>query len=589
MDDLMAAKMTDPTNAQIAEMLDELGDLYELDGAIIHRVVAYRNAAKAVREAPQSVVALARAGRATDLPGVGSVIQEKVLALADTGEIPALAKLRAKFPAGLVAITHLPGLGPKRARRLFDELGVDSPEALRAAAEEHRIRELKGFGPKAEETLLEALASHESDGLQPRVVLDRALAVAEPLVAALRDHPAAVRVELAGSARRMAESVKDLDVIATAIEPLGLARAAAEMPLIESAGTPSESGVRMRTHTGLMVDLRIVEPTQFGNLLQHLTGSKQHNMALRDLAVRRGLHVSEYGVIDDQTGITHHCETEAEVYGLLGMAYIEPELRENRGELEAALDGGAGLPKLVEHGDLVGDLHCHTDASDGTASVEQMAIAAQDAGYEYLAITDHSASMGFGADLTPDQLRAQIEQIRLISIPGIELLAGSEVNILPDGSPDYADELLAELDWVIASVHTSFRMPREQMTQRIVRAIEHPLIDCIGHLSGRKIEHRDPYEFDFEQVLEAAVRTGTMFEINSNPDRRDLNEVHARAAAAAGVPLVINCDAHRVRGFDVARYGIATARRAWLTAEQIANSRPWADLAALRSRVRVAG
>jgi DNA polymerase (family 10) len=581
--------MADPTNAQIAELLDELGDLYELDGAIIHRVVAYRNAAKAVRDAPQSVVALARAGRATELPGVGAIIQEKVLALADTGEIPALAKLRARFPPGLVAITHLPGLGPKRARRLFDELGVDSPEALRAAAEEHRIRELKGFGPKAEEALLEALASQESDGPQPRVVLDRALAVAEPLVAALREHPAAVRVELAGSARRMAESVKDLDVIATAVDPLALARAAAEEPLIESAGTPSEAGVRMRTHTGLMVDLRIVEPAQFGNLLQHLTGSKQHNMALRDFAVRRGLHVSEYGVIDDQTGITHHCETEAEVYDLLGMAYIEPELRENRGELEAALDGGAGLPKLVERGDLVGDLHCHTDASDGTASIEQMASAAHDAGYEYLAITDHSASMGFGADLTPDQLRAQIERIRSIAIPGIELLAGSEVNILPDGSPDYEDELLAELDWVIASVHTSFRMPREQMTQRIVRAIQHPLIDCVGHLSGRKIAHRDPYELDFEQVLAAAVRTGTMFEINANPDRRDLNEVHARAAAAAGVPLVINCDAHRVTGFDVARYGIATARRAWLTAEQIANSRPWADLAALRSRVRVAG
>jgi DNA polymerase (family 10) len=291
-------------------------------------------------------------------------------------------------------------------------------------------------------------------------------------------------------------------------------------------------------------------------------------------------------VLDDATGTTHHCASEAEVYALLGMAYIEPELRENRGELEAAMDGGAGLPQLVEQGDLRGDLHCHTTASDGTASIEQMAIAAREAGYEYLAITDHSATMGFGAEVTAEQLRVQIDTIRELEIPGLELLAGSEVNILPDGSLDYDDELLEQLDWVIASVHTSFRMPREQMTQRIMRAIEHPLVDCIGHLSGRKIELRAPYEFDFEQLLDAAVGTGTMFEINANPDRRDLNEVHARAAAAAGVPIVINCDAHRVGGFEVARYGVATARRAWLSAEQIANARPWVDLAALRSRVR---
>ena len=581
-----ATRAGEPTNAEIARALDELGDLYELDGAIIHRIVAYRNAAKAVRDAPRSVVELAREGRATELPGIGATIQEKVLALADTGEIPALARLRAKFPPGLVALTHLPGLGPKRARRLFDELGVDSPEALRAAAQEHRIRSLKGFGPKAEAALLEALEAQSPDGAQRRVVLSRALSVAEPLIAALREHPAAVQVALAGSARRMTESVKDLDVIASARDRLALARAAAELPLIESAGTPTDSGLRMQTHSGLMVDLRIVEPSQLGNLLQHLTGSKQHNMALRDHAVRRGLHVSEYGVLDDATGITHHCPTEAEVYELLGMAYIEPELRENRGELEAALNGGAGLPRLVELGDLRGDLHCHTSASDGTASLQEMALAARDAGYEYLAITDHSASMGFGADVAPDQLRSQIERIRSLEIPGIELLAGSEVNVLPDGSLDYADELLAELDWVIASVHTSFRMSREQMTRRIVRAIEHPLVDCIGHLSGRKIEHRSPYEFDFDEVLDAAVRTGTLFEINANPDRRDLNEVHARAAAAAGVPLLINSDAHRVGGFEVARYGVATARRAWLTAAQIANSRPWADLAALRSRSR---
>jgi DNA polymerase (family 10) len=310
-------------------------------------------------------------------------------------------------------------------------------------------------------------------------------------------------------------------------------------------------------------------------------------MALRDYAVRRGLHISEYGLLDDSTGVTHRCATEEEVYRLLGMDYIEPELRENRGELEAALSGS--LPELVTVQDLRGDLHCHTTASDGTASLEQMAAAAREAGYEYLCITDHSASMGFGAEVTDEQLLEQIERVRSTEVEGLQLLIGSEVNILPDGSLDYPDELLAQLDWVIASVHTSFRMPADEMTERIVRAIEHPWVDCIGHLSGRKIERRRPYEFDFEAVLDAAVRTGTMFEINASPDRRDLNEVHARAAAAAGVPIVINCDAHRVRGFEVARYGVATARRAWLSPAQIANCRPWTELADLRKRARVAG
>lgn len=590
--------MADPTNTEIAAALDELGDLYELDGAVIHRIVAYRNAAKAVRDASVSVAALAREGRATSLPGIGATIQEKVNALTATGEIPALVKLRAKFPAGLVEMTRLPGLGPKRARRLFEELQIDSLQALREAAESRRIRELKGFGPKAEEQLLNSLEAYTLDGPGARVVLSRALAVGEELLAAIRAHPACVRAELAGSARRMTDSVKDLDIVATATDPAALAGAAAALPQIESASTPGANAVRLRTHSGLGVDFRIVAPDQFGNVLQHLTGSKEHNMALRDFSVRRGLHISEYGMLDDSTGQTHRCPTEEEVYALLGMAYIEPELREDRGELQAALATfearvrgqeaapGKGLPELVTVSDLRGDLHCHTTASDGTASIEEMALAARDAGYEYLVITDHSASMGFGAEVSDDQLRRQIDAVRGTEIDGMQVLIGSEVNILPDGSLDYPDELLATLDWVVASVHTSFRMSAAEMTERITHAIEHPFVDCIGHLSGRKIESRPPYEFDFEQLLDAAQRTGTMFEINSNPDRRDLSEVHARAAAAAGIPLVINCDAHRTSGFEVARYGVATARRAWLGREQIVNTRPWAELAPLRKRAR---
>jgi DNA polymerase (family X) len=588
--------MADPTNSEIAAALDELGDLYELDGAVIHRVVAYRNAAKAVRDAPVSVTKLAREGRATELPGVGAIIQEKVLALADDGEIPAAVKLRAKFPPGLLEITRLPGLGPKRARRLYEELSIDSLQALEEAAAAQQIRKLKGFGPKAEESILKAAAVARADAEAggangsggQRAVLNRALAVAEQLIAALRAHPAADRVELAGSARRMTDSVKDLDIIATASDPPALAQAAAELEFVEAAQKPSESGVRLRTHTGLKVDLRIVAPDQFGNLLQHFTGSKQHNMALREAAVRRGLHVSEYGVLDDATGTTHRCATENEVYALLGLDYIEPELRENRGELEAA--AAHALPDLITVGDLRGDLHCHTHASDGTASIEEMALAAHAAGYEYLAITDHSASFGFGNEVSPARLGEQIERIRELSgteaVGGLTLLAGSEVNILPDGSLDYDDATLAALDWVVASVHSSFQMDAAAMTARIIRAIENPLVDVIGHPSGRKIERRPPYEFDFPAIVEAAVSTGTMLEINASPDRRDLNDVHARAAARAGVPIVIDCDAHRVGGFEVARYGVATARRAWLGPEAVVNARPWAAVETMRPRAR---
>ncbi len=583
--------MPDPTNSQIAAAFDELGDLYELDGAIVHRVVAYRTAAKAVREAQVSVAALAREGRATELAGIGKTLEEKIVALVETGDIPSSVKLRERYPTGLIAMTHLPGLGPKRARRLFDELGIDSLDALREAAEAHRIRDLRGFGEKAETSILEAIdAVARGEGTRVRTLLDRALAIGDAIVDILRQHPAAERVELAGSARRWTDTVKDLDIVATARDPRALAEALRDIELVETLGTVSEAGARAMTHTGLPVDLKVVAPDQFGNVLQHFTGSKEHNVALRDLAVRRGLHLSEYGVLDDASGDTHRCATEAEVYALLGLAYIEPELREARGELEAAADGGAGLPDLLVESDLRGDLHCHTIASDGRNTIAEMAHAARERGYEYLAITDHSASHGFGNDVQPDALRRQIELVHELNerTEGIELLAGSEVNIHTDGSLDYDDELLAQLDWVIASVHTSFRIGEREMTERICTALEHPLVDALGHPTGRMLGRRGPYPVDMERVIECAARTGTMLEINSNPNRRDLNDLHARAAAQAGVRILIDSDAHGTNTFGVVRYGIATARRAWLEAADVANTLPWERFAALRKRTRVA-
>jgi DNA polymerase (family 10) len=400
-------------------------------------------------------------------------------------------------------------------------------------------------------------------------------------------------VEIAGSLRRLADSVKDLDIIATAADPAALAGSLADLPLVESVQSAGEAGARVTLHSGLKVDLKVVEPDQFGNVLQHFTGSKAHNVALRESAVRRGLHVSEYGILDDATGETARCATEEDVYAALGLEWIPPELREGRGELEAATggrDGVPGLPRLIELADIRGDLHSHTTLSDGRQSPQQMAAGAQARGLEYLALTDHSASHGFGNHVTPDALKARIEEVRALNatLEGFELLVGTESNVLPDGSLDYDDDLLAELDWVVASIHTSFGMDERAMTDRMVAAIEHPLVDSIGHPTGRKIEIRPPYALNMERVIEAAARTGTMLEINASPDRRDLNEINARAAAEAGVLILVNSDAHSVRNLDLLRFGIATARRAWLTPEQVGNARPWPELARLRPRARAA-
>src|SRR3954454_5191178 len=568
-------------NAEIALHFDELADLYELDGAIVHRVVAYRNAAKAIREATASVEEMTRAGTVTQLPGVGRTIEEKLNTLFDTGVIPSAEKLKAKYPPGLVEITRLPGFGAKKARKLFDALGVASIDDLRKAVEEERLRDVPGFGPKAEENVRDALEAGVRP--QPRLLLSKTLEVADALVSAIREHPAAERVEIAGSARRWAESCKDLDIVATATDPQALAEAFAALPLIGEAQQVGTAGGKAVAHNGLPIDFRIVPPENFGNLLQHFTGSGKHNEALRTAAVKRGFNVSEYGVVHE--GTTHACTTEEEVYELLGMQYIPPELRENRGELEAALKGE--LPELVRLGDIKGDLHMHTVASDGRHTIEQMAEAGRARGYEYIAITDHSATHGFGNDVQPDQLRRQIELVHEAdaAIDGIKILAGTEVNVLTDGSLDYDDELLSQLDWIVGSLHSSFRLGEEEEKERMTRAMEPPLVDAIAPPTGRLIERREPYPLDIDAVAKAAARTGTFLEINANPHRRDLNEINARRAVELGATLVIDSDAHWTTTLPNIQYGVATARRAWLTKADVANTLPWEELAAKRKSV----
>jgi DNA polymerase (family X) len=570
-------------NTEIAEAFDELASLYELDGAVVYRVVAYRNAAKAIREAGVSVAELQRQGRAEELAGVGKTIAEKIGALLEGGSIPSADKLKQRIPSGLIEVTRIPGLGPKRARQLHQELGVESLDDLRKAAEQGRLKDVPGFGKKAEENVMLALEAGADGSAKPRVLLSQALTIGEEMVAALREHPAALRVELAGSARRMADTCKDLDIVAAASEPKALTEAFAGLAQVDAVGSTGEAGARAITHSGLSVDFRIVDAGSFGNLLQHFTGSGKHNEALRSEAVKRGLHVSEYGIADDESGQTDAFETEEEVYERLGMRFIPPELRENRGELKAARDGK--LPELITEADIRGDLHMHTIASDGRNTIAEMAEAARDHGYEYIAITDHSASHGFNNDVSPDELKRQIERVRSLQLDGITVLVGTESNVLPDGSLDYEDELLEQLDWVVASVHTSFRMAEREMTDRMVTAIEHPLVDAIGHPTGRMLGRREGYALDIERVIEAAAKSGTFLEINSNANRRDLPDTYAKAAGEAGVTLVIDSDAHGVDTLPVTlRYGIATARRAWLTKEQVANTRSWPELDKLRKR-----
>ncbi|MDQ3587940.1 MAG: DNA polymerase/3'-5' exonuclease PolX [Actinomycetota bacterium] len=568
-------------NAEIASHFDELASLYELDGASSYRVIAYRTAAKNIRDSGASVAEMARQGKAETIPGIGKAIADKIGSLLEQGSIPSGDRLKERIPAGLVEVTRIPGLGPKRAKVLHEHLGIGSLDDLKRAAEQGRLDDVPGFGPKARDNVLAAL---EKGPEAPRVLLDRALAIGGEIVDGLRDHPAVIKAELAGSARRLADTVKDLDIVVAASEPRAVADAFAALPALESVTVSGEAGAKGTTHQGLPVELRIVAEESFGNLLQHFTGSGRHNEALRAAAVRKGLHVSEYGVLDDESGTTHAFADEDEVYALLGLSWIEPELREDRGELEAARRDA--LPNLITQDDLKGDLHCHTVASDGRNSIQEMALGALDRGYEYLAITDHSATHGFGNDVQADELLRQVERVRELgeSLDGITLLAGTEVNVMPDGTLDYDDDVLAQLDWIVGSLHTSFRMAEDEMTARMITAIEHPLVDAIGHPTGRLIGRREPYALNIDRVVEAAARTGTFLEINANPNRRDLPDTLARGAAEAGVTLVVDSDAHGVDTLHKISYGVATARRAWLTPERVANTRSWPELDRLRKR-----
>ena len=562
-----------PRNDELADQLDLLADLSELEGEDSFRVLAYRRAATRIRETGGPVAQLALDGKAKNLSGIGKTIEAKIVEAIELGEMKALTKRKALIPAEVVKFMRLPGLGPKTARRIWQELGVTTLAELKAAAEAERLRTLAGLGAKSEEKILAALAVERADPRESRRLLGEGLPAVLAVVSVLREHPAAVKVSEAGSVRRRRETFRDLDIIATSTDPPALIDYFTKLRWVADVVAKGETKATVISNDGLRFDLRVVPPDMYGNLLQHFTGSKDHNVALREDAVRRGLSVSEYGITTVETGDVFTAEDEEAVYAHLGYAWIPPELRENAGELAAARAGT--LPTLVERSDLRGDLHSHSTWSDGKSTLAEMALAARELGHEYLALCDHSQRLRDG------RLEAQWEEIDALNaeLAPFRILKGVEVNIRANGELDVADDLLAQLDWVMASVHSSFD---NDPTGRVLAAMESPHVDCIGHLTSRKIGKRGPSPVEVEKVVEAALATGTFLEINSQPDRLDLRDAHARLAGEAGLRLVISSDAHSMRALRYVDLGVAQARRAWLTAEQILNTRPWAEVERLR-------
>lgn len=560
---------TIPRNQDVAEQFELLADLLELEGEDAFRVIAYRRAAQRMRETAGSIAQMALEGKAKDLVGIGKTIEEKIVQIVEGGRIDALAKREERIPPDVRLFMKLPGLGPKTAAKIWKQLGVITLEELKQAAEQERLRTLPGLGAKTEENVLRALAVQVS--AEPRrALLGHGLGPVLAVVSVLREHPAADLVSEAGSVRRRRETFRDLDIIATAADPADLTDYFTKLEWVAEVAAKGDTKATVVSHDGLRFDLRVVPPESYGNLLQHFTGSKEHNVAMREQAVRRGLSISEYGVETVETGEVFQTRDEAALYEYLGYQFIPPELRENCGELEAARSGD--LPTLVELGELRGDLHTHsTWSSDGRNSIEEMARAAKARGYAYLAVTDHSHYL---REARFEQQLAEIEALRG-KLGRFRLLRGIEVNIRADGSLDVSDEDMAQCDWVVASLHSAFdRDP----TERILAAMENPHVDCIGHPTARKINRRAGADVDLDRIISKALQTGTALEINSQADRLDLRDVHARAAGEAGVPIVISSDAHRVEALANVELGTAQARRAWLTRDHVLNTRPWREI-----------
>jgi len=569
------------TNRDVAGVLAEIADLLEIKGENPFKVRAYQRAAHAIENLPTELSAMLGHRPFTEIPGIGASIADKLQELLTTGRCRFHQELLAEFPASLAALLSIPEVGPRKAQALHDQLGITSVDQLEQAAREGRLRDLKGFGAKTEANILrgiERLRVHKA-----RLPLAEAHPLAMEVVENLRVAAPVEQIEPAGSIRRMRDTIGDIDILVTSSDPEEVMSVFVSLPTAHHVIARGPTKTSVVTEHGAQMDVRVVEPESFGAALQYFTGSKEHNVRLRELAVRRGLRLSEYGVFEVATERRVAGATEEEVYAALDLPLIPPELREDRGEIAAAQRGE--LPHLVEVEDIKGDLHVHTRRTDGHHTVEEMAETALGRGYKYIAICDHSRSVGMAGGLFDEDLLRHAADIRAASkrIKGITLLAGTECDIRRDGTLDYPDEVLAQLDFVVAAVHSGFKLDADSMTARIIDAMHNPYVDAIAHPTGRIIGKRDPYEVDVERLLAAAAELGVAMEINSYPDRLDLRDIHIRRAKELGVRLVINTDAHDCDHLRLITYGVATARRGWAEPQDVLNTLP---LAALRKRLR---
>jgi DNA polymerase (family X) len=560
------------TNADVARTLARLATMLEIDGANPFRVRAYREGARVIESQAEPITTLAAAeGGLAALPGIGKDLAQKILEISETGTTAIYEEMKAKIPLEVVGFTELQGLGPKRVKTLYEELGIRDRTGLEAAARDGQLRELPGFGEKVEQNVLKALASAKQ--WAGRVPLAGAWAVAHAIAAHVGRVPGVERVEIAGSFRRRKETVGDLDVLACGGSPAEVMKAFVTQPEVAEVLGHGETKSSIRLRNGLQVDLRHVAVESFGAALLYFTGSKAHNIELRKIAIDRGMSLNEYGLTRGEKTVA--ARTEAEVYAALGLAYVPPELREAEGEIELARTGR--LPDLIEEKDLVADLHMHTDRSDGRDTLETMVRAARDRGYRYCAVTEHSKAIGFGIGFDEARVARSAHEIAAVRkrFPDIQVLHGLEVDILANGDLDLGEEGLAMLDWVIVSLHSRLDQPPDVATARVLKALAHPRVCAMAHPTGRMIGSREPSRFDMEQVLERAAELGVAMEINSQPDRLDLKDAHARLAREKGVRLVIDTDAHSVSQLENVRYGVFTARRAGLTKADVLNTLPY--------------
>jgi DNA polymerase (family 10) len=563
---------------QVAAALDEYGTLLELQGENAFKCNAYHSAARTLEQLETSLAEAIRTGQLGQLRGIGERLQEHILELHRTGRLDQLDELRRKTPTGLLTMMRIQGLGPKKIKAMYDQLGVDDLDKLRAACDAGQVAALKGFGEKTQQNILKQLEFLGQSG--QRVRIDQAQPLAQALLEGLRSTPGIVRMEVCGSLRRRKETIADIDILVSSDDPGPIMERFVSLPgvsqVIGRGDTKSSVTVAGDRGMTMQADLRVVKDSQFAFALHYFTGSKDHNIAMRQRAIDRGLKLNEYALAGPDRSIA--CQDEADLFKALGLDYIPPEMRENTGEMEAA--EAHHVPKLVEAGDIRGVFHCHTNASDGGNTLEEMAEAARDLGLQYLGIGDHSQSLTVANGLTPRRVAEQQRQIDALNkkLKGLHVFKGIECDILADGRLDFDDDVLASFDYVVASVHSYFKQSREEMTARIVRAVSHPRVTMLGHATGRLLLRREGYEVDLEAVIQAAAKHGTMIEINAHPQRLDIDWVHCKRAKALGVKLVINPDAHSTDDIALYRYGVDVARRGWLEKKDVFNTQTLAQV-----------